>query len=81
MTNPSNGEIYVCSEDCWIMLRVNNANSSIGVNLTVNGKLASAISCTNLFIVFPPFRCKKNDVVKFNSWDATPNEVYVYKIN
>lgn len=81
MTNPSNGTTYTCTEDCWIMLHVNNTGKSIGVSLTVNERVASAIDCRDLNIIFPPFRCKKNDVVKFNSWGATPNEVYIYKSN
>ena len=80
MTNPSNGTTYTCTEDCWIVLHVNHSGASIGVSLRVNDKLTSAIGCTNLFIIFPPFRCKKNDVIKVNSWGATPNELYVYKI-
>ena len=81
MTNPSNGTTYTCTEDCWIQLQVNGGNNSIGISLTINENNISAIGGANLFIIFPPVRCKKNDVIKFNSWGATPNELYVYKFN
>ena len=81
MTNPSNGTTYTCTEDCWIQLQVNGGNNSIGVSLTVNENNISAVGGATLFIIFPPVRCKKNDVIKFNSWGATPNELYVNKFN
>lgn len=81
MTNPSNGTTYTCAEDCWIQFHVNSGNNSIGVSLTVNENNISALGGSAVFIIFPPIKCKKNDVIKFNSWGATPNEVYVYKFN
>ena len=62
---------YTLQKDCFVRVTF-NFNARAGASLLVNNIGIIGFTVPEGMVAFPPFICKKGDVLSINIWDGTP---------